>query len=163
MCNVTNRPTMPTRIESQQNEWLTFGDRTVHVDNVVRLLEFLLDGNVFTDEMANQYWYALHDHFHYGILPGDQRFPLPAPAPPLYFLPALTVLFDNYTDPPETYRAMQVEWSDGDDTTLSTLDGEDLLAPPDPDNVIDQFLLDAVEHELNARMEQDEENDAHTI
>ena len=160
MCRAQNELTMPTLVHSQQNEYLQFGDRNVHVDNIVRLIEFLVDGNVLTTEQGELYWNALFDHFHHGILPGLTRFPMPAPAPPLYFLPALTVLFDNYTDPPETYAAMRIEWSDGDDTTLSSLDGEDLLDPADPDCVIDQLLLDAVELEFERI---GGEEDAHTL
>ena len=159
MCIVQNEPTMPTRVTSQQNEMLSFGGRTVHVDNIVRLIEFLRDGNVFTEDMADTYWNALHDHFHFGILPGDQRFPMPAPAPDMYFLPALTFLFDNYTDPPETYEAMRIEFSEDDTTQLSSLDGEDLF---DPDDVIDQCLLDAVELEFDD-IYNDIQRDARTI
>lgn len=149
MCLISNMPSLTQRV-SQENEFLSFGGRTVHVDNIVRLLDFLVDGGAFTLEQSDLYWNALSDHFHYGVLPGMRRFPTPG-GPDLYFLPALTVLFDNYIDPPAQIETIRLEWgeevlSDTDSLTnsvVSDLLGEDL----DPDNVIDQMLLDAVELE----------------
>lgn len=136
------------------NEFLSFGDRQVHVDNIVRLLDFLVDGSRLTIEEADLYYNALMDHYHRGILPGFARFPLPG-GRQMYFLPALTVLFDNYIDPPAQIIALRDEWMEEDLTVSTTdddltLDGEDIEEdrPVSPAGVIDEALMSVISDAL---------------
>lgn len=142
----------PTLRTSQVNEFLNFGDRNVHVDNIVRLLDFLVDGGSFTPQQADLYWNALYEHYHHGVLPGMERFPLPGIDRELYFLPALTVLFDNYIDPPTQLESIRIEWSEevlSDTDSLTDSELSDLVGDIiDPDSVIDECLLAVINGEL---------------
>ena len=158
---------MPTRIISQENEFITFGERTVHVDNVVRLLDFLMDSTDFNQDDYDMYYAALDNHFHRGILPGFNRFRLPG-GRWMYFLPALTVLWDNYIDPPAQIEGLRLEWAEeelSDTDSLTDDELEDLVGELiDPDNVIDQMLLDAVELEYRGDSAMDGQDDGnHTV
>jgi len=155
-------PIMPTRIVSQENEFIQFGHRSVHVDNVVRLLDFLVDSTDFSEADYDLYHEALFNHFHHGIMPGFDRFPLPG-GRQMYFLPALTVLFDNYIDPPAQIEGLRVEWMEeelSDTDSLTDDELEDLVGELiDPDNVIDQMLLDAVALEYRGDPVRDGQDD----
>jgi len=156
---------MPTL--SQQNEWITFDNRTVHVDDVVRLLNYLQDEGIIGDETFVEYHDALADHFHRGILPGFSRFFVPSIAHGhgrhLYFLPALATLYRMYIDDGAIIADLRLEFeaeADSDTDETSSMTYSDVT---DPTDVINQCLLDAITIEFNGDEGNEMEFDNNTV
>ena len=91
------------------NTSLQFGNRDVACTDILLMLDFLVDGGAFTMEEANQYCFAVRDHYHHGILPGFTRFPLPG-GRDMYFLPALTTIWDFYIEPASHLMQIRDDW-----------------------------------------------------
>lgn len=162
MCLPTNSVIMSTESLCQMNRFLSFDGRVVNIDDVMRLMHWLeVEGYISVQDFWD-YHMALADHYHRGILPGDQRFFVPAivgnSGTIEYFIPALTDIYRTFVDVEGAWGRIDALWleepilelvtvddnGDMETTGMSsmTLSDDDVL---DPDSVIDEALLAACE------------------
>lgn len=162
MCSPTNLVIMSTTPVSQMNQMLSFDGRVVNIDDVMRLLHWLeFEGFINTQDFWD-YHLALADHYHRGILPGEQRFFSPDIVGNCgtleFLLVALGDIYRTFVDVEGSWARIDALWMEepvlelitvGDDGDMETtgmssvtLSDADLL---DPDSVIDEALQAACE------------------